>query len=109
MSVESDFIRGNTPAMVLAILRDGPSYGYAIAKEINRRSGDRLLLRQGTLYPALRALETKGMIVGDWVVNEGARPRRVYTISEEGAASLKAMVDSWQALVVALNGVLEKV
>ena len=104
MSVESDFIRGNTPAMVLAVLRDGPSYGYAIAKEINRRSGDLLRLRQGTLYPALRNLETKGWIVGEWVVGE-ARPRRVYTISEEGMRLLIEMVASWRGLALALDGV----
>lgn len=105
MSVESDFIRGNTPAMVLAVLRDGPSYGYAIAKEINRRSNDLLRLRQGTLYPALRNLEEKGWIVGEWVVGEGARPRRVYTISEEGARLLVEMIASWRGLAKALDGI----
>lgn len=105
MSVESDFIRGNTPAMVLAVLRDGPSYGYAIAKEINKRSNDLLRLRQGTLYPALRNLETRGWIEGEWIVNEGARPRRVYTISEEGAKVLADMVESWKRLAKALDGV----
>ncbi len=105
MSVESDFIRGNTPAMVLAVLRDGPSYGYAIAKEINKRSSDQLRLRQGTLYPALRNLETKGWIVGEWIVSEGARPRRVYTISDEGRAVLNEMVNAWRGLAKALDGV----
>lgn len=105
MPVESDFIRGNTPAMVLAVLRDGPSYGYAIAKEIAHRSGDRLRLRQGTLYPALKGMEERGLIVGEWVVGE-VRPRRVYTMSEEGARSLREMLDSWRALAAALDGVL---
>ena len=91
--------------MVLAVLRDGPSYGYAIAKEINKRSNDLLRLRQGTLYPALRNLETKGWIVGEWIVNEGARPRRVYTISEEGARCLTEMTDAWRTLAKALDGV----
>ncbi len=91
--------------MVLAVLRDGPSYGYAIAKEINRRSKDLLRLRQGTLYPALRNLETKGWIVGEWTVSEGSRPRRVYTISEDGAKVLVEMVNSWKVLAVALDGV----
>lgn len=105
MSVESDFIRGNTPAMVLAVLRDGPSYGYAIAKEINKRSNDLLRLRQGTLYPALRNLETKGWIEGEWIVSEGSRPRRVYTISEAGTKTLIEMVDAWKKLAKALDGV----
>ena len=108
MSVESDFIRGNTPAMVLAVLRDGPSYGYAIAKEINRRSDDLLRLRQGTLYPALKNLEAKGWIVGEWVVGEGARPRRVYTISKEGARLLSEMISAWRGLARALDGIFGK-
>lgn len=91
--------------MVLAVLRDGPSYGYAIAKEINRRSNDLLRLRQGTLYPALRNLEAKGWIEGEWIVGEGARPRRVYTISESGTQVLMEMVNAWRGLAVALDGV----
>lgn len=105
MSIESDFIRGNTPAMVLAVLQGGPSYGYAIAKEIQRRSSSRLRLRQGTLYPALRGLEEKGWVIGEWVVGEGARPRRVYTISDQGRMILRDMVCSWRDLSEALNGV----
>ena len=107
MSVESDFIRGNTPAMVLSVLRDAPSYGYAIAKEINRRSGNLLRLRQGTLYPALRTLEEKGWIVGEWAVGAGSRPRRVYTISEEGSRRLIEMVEAWRGLTRALDGVFQ--
>ena len=91
--------------MILAVLRDGPSYGYAIAKAINARSNDLLRLRQGTLYPALKGLETKGWVVGEWVVGEGARPRRVYTISDEGRAILDEMVGAWRGLAKALDGV----
>lgn len=91
--------------MVLAVLRDGPSYGYAIAKEINRRSSDQLRLRQGTLYPTLRTLETKGWIVGEWVVTQGSRPRRVYTISDVGGQVLDEMVTSWRGLARAMDGV----
>ena len=93
--------------MILSVLRDAPSYGYAIAKEINRRSGEKLRLRQGTLYPALRILEEKGWIVGEWAVGVGSRPRRVYTISEEGSRQLIEMVVAWRVLTEALNGVFD--
>ena len=107
MSVESDFVRGNTPAMVLAILRDGPSYGYAIAKEIARRSGDRLRLRQGTLYPALKGLEAKGLIEGAWEVAKGARPRRVYQVLPTGVQTLEEMIAAWRTLTIALDGIFQ--
>ena len=42
MDNERELLKGNTPTLVLAVLEDSPLHGYAIAREINRRSGDAL-------------------------------------------------------------------
>ncbi|RYZ84442.1 MAG: PadR family transcriptional regulator [Proteobacteria bacterium] len=87
-------LRGSTPTLVLAVLADTPQHGYGIAREINRRSGDALKCKQGTLYPALHALERDGMIVGEWDTSE--RPRKVYALTEAGHAELARRLKTWQ-------------
>ncbi|MDX2065500.1 MAG: helix-turn-helix transcriptional regulator [Fimbriimonadaceae bacterium] len=104
----ANLLRGNTPILVLAILRDGKAHGYAIASEIARRSENALEFKQGTLYPLLHELERDGLIVSEWEIPEGERPRRVYTITETGLSELDKRLRAWQKLshaVIRVTGV----
>lgn len=103
---ERELLRGNTPTLVLAVLRDAPLHGYAIAREINRRSGKALQFRQGTLYPALHALERDGLIDGDWEIEGGERPRKVYRITEAGLGELTRRTQAWGQFSEAVNSVI---
>ena len=106
MDDERELLKGNTPTLVLAVLEDAPQHGYAIAREINRRSGDALRCRQGTLYPALHALERDGLIVGEWETGGGERPRKVYTLTDAGRAELTRRVRTWDAFSHAIGQVI---
>lgn len=103
---ERELIRGNTPTMVLAVLRDGDSHGYAILREVNRRTGDALKFKQGTLYPVLYALEQAGFIAGAWEHLSGERPRRVYTISPEGLIELERRLEVWRRFTATMERVV---
>jgi PadR family transcriptional regulator PadR len=106
MQPDSDLLRGNTPTLVLAVLQDAPYHGYAIASEIDRRSNNALKLKQGTLYPALHALERDGLIVSEWEIMEGERPRRVYKITEAGRTELARRMRSWSDFATAMTSVI---
>ena len=73
METERELLKGNTPTLVLAVLKDAPLHGYGIAREIERRSSNALRFKEGTLYPALHALEREGLIVGAWSREGGGR------------------------------------
>jgi len=103
---ERELIRGNTLTMVLAVLRDGPRHGYAIAQEVNRRTGDSLQFKQGTLYPVLHALEREGWIAGTWETGTGDRPRKVYTITETGQAEMERRAAVWDRFAQAMSRVV---
>ena len=79
-----DLAKGDLPALVLAVLGNGPRHGYAIAREVERLSSGALHLREGTLYPALRVLEQDGLIVGTWETQEKGADRKVYALTEVG-------------------------
>jgi len=106
MTLERELLKGNTPAMVLAVLRAGPLHGYGIAREIERRSGDLLKFREGTLYPALHALERDGLVVGQWEVQPSGPARKVYALTKSGRLELDRRTCAWQAFSVAVSKVI---
>lgn len=107
MTPDSQLLKGNTPTLVLIALRDGPSHGYAIAQQINRRSEGALSLKQASLYPALHALERDGLIEGAWAMEDTDRPRRVYTITAAGEEELARRLRSWSLFTDAMSRVIE--
>lgn len=80
-----------TPAMfqVLVALADGEKHGYAIIKEVSRRTEGKVRLRAGTLYTAIRRFVDSGLIV-----ESAERPdpsldderRRYYRLTDRGRA-----------------------
>ena len=103
----AELLKGNTPTLILAVLRNGPLHGYGIAREIERRSGAALRFRESTLYPALHALEEEGLIAGEWTQPEGGRPRRVYTLTPQGCAALEERTRVWERFAGAIQSVLQ--
>jgi DNA-binding PadR family transcriptional regulator len=92
----ANLVRGNTELLVLAVLRDGPAYGYSIAKEIERRAQGALALKQGSIYPLLYALEEGGLVTSEWTETaKGQRPRRMYRITEAGTADLERRLEGF--------------
>jgi PadR family transcriptional regulator PadR len=101
-----DYLKGGLSLLILATLRDGPAHGYALARTIERRTENALQLREGTLYPALHALERDGLISSAWETPENGRERKTYTLTESGAKKLVEWSAGWQQFVVAVGRVL---
>jgi PadR family transcriptional regulator PadR len=106
MDSERELLKGNTPTLVLAVLRDGPLHGYGIAREIERRSGNALRFKEGTLYPALHALEREELIAGQWSKEHGGRERKVYSITPAGLAALDRRTRTWAEFASAIYRVI---
>ncbi len=83
-------------AIVLAVLSqlEEEQYGYSLIKLLGEKGLD---VDQGTLYPLLRRLESKGLLLSEWRV-AGSRPRRYYRASTAGTEILAALRDQWAEL-----------
>lgn len=106
MSQDQELKKGSTPILILAVLSGGPRHGYAIAREIERRSREALSVGEGALYPALRALEREGMVESTWETQPSGPARRIYTLTEAGQAKLAAQVHAWSRFSQAVNDIL---
>lgn len=108
MADDRDLLRGNIPTLILTVVSEGPLHGLAIAREINQRSNNALQLKQGTLYPALHALERDGWITGEWEIQDGERPRKVYTLTPAGTEELDRRLRAWKQFSDAMESITRK-
>jgi len=106
MDTERELLKGNMSTLVLAVLRDGPLHGYAIAREIERRSGSILSCKEGTLYPLLHALEQERLVTGEWQRPVSGRERRVYELTPAGQAALNERARTWDRFAAAIERVI---
>lgn len=97
---------GNVETLLLAILREGPSYGYEIIQTLNNRAAGLLRMGEGTAYPVLHRLEERGLIAARWTTAKTGRRRKYYRLTPKGRRSLAANAQQWQALVQLMNTVL---
>ena len=101
-----EFFRGTLDVLVLKALVWGPLHGYAITNFIRRHSNDALLLEEGTLYPALWRLESKGLLEAEWGRSENSRKAKFYRLTPEGRRRLRHEVRVWEAYATAVGKVL---
>ena len=97
-------LQGHLDGMLLAVLEAGPLHGYAIVEELSRRSSGEFDVPEGTIYPALHRLEAAGLLSSRWEVVSGRR-RRVYALSQTGAAAIRERAASWRAFRSAVDAV----
>ncbi len=70
IDIGKDLVAASATPLVLAILSDGESYGYAIIKRVDELSGGRLQWTDGMLYPVLHRLERNGLVEATWGKSE---------------------------------------
>ncbi|MEU4805443.1 PadR family transcriptional regulator [Actinosynnema sp. NPDC023587] len=103
MKVTKDLVAASATPMVLGILTEGDSYGYAILRRINELSGGELDWTEGLLYPLLHRLERLGHVESTWQAVAGERRRKYYRITPGGLAELAEQRRQWDTVVSALK------
>jgi PadR family transcriptional regulator PadR len=105
MDVGKDLVAAFATPLVLAILVEGDSYGYAIIRRVSELSGGHLQWTDGMLYPVLHRLDRLGDVAARWGQSDTGRRRKYYRISKQGHARLAAYRRQWQVVDDALRGV----
>src|ERR1051326_4097548 len=100
-------LQGTLDLLILRILALGAFHGQAIARVIQQRSGDTLLVDHGSLYPALQRLEDRGWIKGSWGTSENNRRARFYSLTPAGRKQLVIETSRWNRLVESIARVMD--
>ena len=102
-----DLLQGTLDLLILQVVALGPLHGYAIAQRLNQISREALQINQGSLYPALHRLETRGWLRGEWRRTETGRDARFYVLTRAGRRRLAVERDEWERLSQAIALVLQ--
>ena len=98
-----ELLKGSTETILLALLVDGPMYGYQLVEEMDTRSSGYFRFKEGTLYPALHRLARDELIDGSWQRAPTRQARRYYYITAEGRKRLASMLQEWGRFTTAIN------
>lgn len=91
----SDWLRAVLALVVLRVLADGPTWGYAIAASLADQGFG--TIKGGTLYPLLARLEEAGYVTTQWRAGDGGPGRKYFEITDSGRAHLTEQGARWSS------------
>jgi PadR family transcriptional regulator, regulatory protein PadR len=103
VKIDKDLVAASSVPLILSILSEGESYGYAIIQRVRELSDGKMEWTDGMLYPVLHWLEDHGYVRSEWQKSESGRKRKYYSLKPEGKQSLRQHKEQWQVVNKALN------
>jgi len=101
-----ELLKGTLTTIVLKLLEEnGKMYGYEITQKVKLLSEDKILIKEGSLYPALHKLKDDGLLKVETKLI-GKRVRKYYSLTNQGSVSSKEKVDELFQFVETLKTVL---
>lgn len=94
--------KGVVEFCVLGLLQHAPAYGWKISERLVELG---LIGSIGTLYPLLSRLRAQGLIVAHADESDSARPRKYYTLTDDGRMHLRQFRAQWQPFAAAVDGI----
>jgi DNA-binding PadR family transcriptional regulator len=105
MDINKDLTAASSTPIVLSILAEADSYGYAILQRVREVSDGRMEWTDGMLYPVLHRLERLGHVEARWEVAPSGRRRKYYRITTRGRDQLAEEQRQWQAVDATMRGI----
>jgi DNA-binding PadR family transcriptional regulator len=96
------------PLLVLHLISQGPSYGNQLMERIGGMTAGVLSVNPNTMYPLLRQLESRGLIVGQWEHPE-RRSRRYYTLTAQGKEEYGRLVEEVRPFLDSVKSSIDEI
>ena len=104
---QSELLQGTLELLILKTLSIGPMHGWGISQRIQQSSRDVFQVNQGSLYPALQRMKSRGWIRSEWRTTEHNRRARYYVLTPAGRRELARERAQWERSSAAVNWVLD--
>jgi PadR family transcriptional regulator, regulatory protein PadR len=106
MGERTELLAGTLDLIVLRLLQGGPQNGWDMTQSIQLLSRDTIIVKYGSLYPALHRLEARGLISAEWAVSENNRRAKYYSLTSAGRKQLDAEKETWERFSTAMGLIL---
>ena len=90
-----ELVAASTVPLVLSVLTEGESYGYALIQRVRELSAGKIEWTEGMLYPVLHWMEDEELIESEWRESETGRKRKYYRLKKEGRKALQEEKQQW--------------
>jgi PadR family transcriptional regulator, regulatory protein PadR len=104
---QSDLLQGTLELLVLKTLSLEPMHGWGISQRIQQISQGVFQVNQGSLYPALQRMKSRGLLRAEWRTTENGRRARYYMMTPAGVRELERERSQWQRSSAAVNWILD--
>ena len=101
--IQKELVAASTETLILSLLAQGESYGYALIQQVRELSEDRIRWTDGMLYPVLHRLERHGRIKSRWKTSDTGRKRKYYSIKKAGRQALSQAQKEWRVVDATLR------
>ena len=109
MTDTTELLQGTLDLLILKAVSLGPLHGYGVLLRIQQISQNRLLIQQGSLYPALYRLEHQALISSEWGESENKRKAKYYRLTAAGRRRLKEETAYWRRFSEAMGFALDAI
>ena len=93
--LSKELVAASTVPLVLSVLAEGESYGYALIQRVRELSGGQIEWSEGMLYPVLHWMEDQGLVDSEWKEADTGRKRKYYRLCQEGKKALAVEKQQW--------------
>lgn len=98
---KSQVKKGTLAFVVLNILDGKEYYGYELLEQVKLRA--QIEMAEGTLYPLMNRLKKENLVTAKWVEQPSGIPRKYYTLTNDGIATLEQMRLFWKQLETSIK------
>src|SRR5689334_9622044 len=95
LMLSKELVAASTVPLVLSVLSEAESYGYALIQRVRELSGGRIQWTEGMLYPVLHWMEGEGLLESEWKEAETGRKRKYYRLHKDGEKALQSEREQW--------------
>lgn len=96
--LSKELVGASTVPLVLSVLTEGETYGYALIERVKELSGGQIEWTEGMLYPVLHWMEKERMIESEWREADTGRKRKYYRLRKEGRKALQEEQKQWMTV-----------
>ena len=94
--MDKEIMKGSIDILLLSLMNSRDMYGYEMVKELKENSDELYSMSEGTLYPALKRLETKKFLTSYWEESNTGAKRKYYQITKSGTKELSRKLKEWE-------------
>ena len=108
MELSKEVLKGHIDTLIVSILNEKDCYWYEIAKQVREKS--EFELKEGTMYLALKRMESKNIIKSYWSNEQSSGgKRKYYNLTDEGKEFLALKKQEWRFIKSVMNQFLGEV